>query len=117
MTYLWKRYLQASLILRVTVALVLGVLVGIVGGDEVAVWLAPLGDLLLRLLTFLIVPIVLFTLMVGVNQSREGSAGRVGGKVFLYYLGSSALAITVGLSVATLFSPGSGMTLSDRARF
>ncbi|MCO7228433.1 dicarboxylate/amino acid:cation symporter [Halomonas sp. CnH100-B] len=117
MTYLWKRYLQASLILRVTVALVLGVLVGIVGGDEVAVWLAPLGDLLLRLLTFLIVPIVLFTLMVGVNQSREGSAGRVGGKVFLYYLGSSALAITVGLSVATLFSPGSGMTLSDSASF
>lgn len=117
MTYIWKRYLQASLILRVTIALVLGVLVGIAGGDWVAVWLAPLGDLLLRLLTFLIVPIVLFTLMVGVNQSREGSAGRVGGKVFLYYLASSALAIMVGLAVATLFSPGSGMTLSDSARF
>ena len=117
MTYLWKRYLQASLILRVTIALILGVLVGIVGGDEVTVWLAPVGDLLLRLLTFLIVPIVLFTLMVGVNQSREGSAGRVGGKVFLYYLGSSALAITVGLTVATLFSPGSGMTLNDSASF
>ena len=60
-------------VLSVTIALVMGVLVGIVGGDWVAVWLAPLGDLLLRLLTFLIVPIVLFTLMVGVNQSREGS--------------------------------------------
>lgn len=117
MTYIWKRYLQASLILRVTIALVLGVLVGIAGGDWVAVWLAPLGDLLLRLLTFLIVPIVLFTLMVGVNQSREGSAGRVGGKVFLYYLASSALAIMVGLAVATLFSPGSGMTLNDSAGF
>ncbi|GGC76943.1 dicarboxylate/amino acid:cation symporter [Vreelandella lutescens] len=117
MTYLWKRYLQASLILRVTIALVLGVLVGIVGGDWVAVWLAPLGDLLLRLLTFLIVPIVLFTLMVGVNQSREGSAGRVGGKVFIYYLASSAFAIVVGLTVATLFSPGSGMTLNDSASF
>ena len=117
MTYLWKRYLQASLILRVTIALVMGVLVGIVGGDWVAVWLAPLGDLLLRLLTFLIVPIVLFTLMVGVNQSREGSAGRVGGKVFIYYLASSAFAIVVGLTVATLFSPGSGMTLNDSASF
>ncbi|KFC49541.1 hypothetical protein DK37_07160, partial [Halomonas sp. SUBG004] len=42
---------------------------------------------------------------------------RVGGKVFLYYLGSSALAITVGLTVATLFSPGSGMTLNDSASF
>jgi len=82
MTRIWKAYAQASLILRVTVALVLGVVVGLIGGETVAAWLAPLGDLLLRLLTFLIVPIVLFTLMVGVNQSREGRAGRVGGKVF-----------------------------------
>ena len=117
MTRVWKAYAQASLILRVTVALVLGVIVGLIGGETVAVWLAPLGDLLLRLLTFLIVPIVLFTLMVGVNQSREGSAGRVGGKVFGYYLTSSALAIMVGLAVATLFSPGSGMTLDESASF
>jgi Na+/H+-dicarboxylate symporter len=117
MNRIWKAYSQASLILRVTIALVLGVVVGLVGGETVAAWLAPLGDLLLRLLTFLIVPIVLFTLMVGVNQSREGSAGRIGGKVLGYYLASSALAIMVGLSVATLFSPGSGMTLDDDASF
>lgn len=117
MTRIWKAYAQASLILRVTVALVLGVVVGLVGGETVAAWLAPLGDLLLRLLTFLIVPIVLFTLMVGVNQSREGSAGRVGSKVFCYYLASSALAIMVGLTVATLFSPGSGMALDESASF
>ncbi|EHA15863.1 dicarboxylate/amino acid:cation symporter [Halomonas sp. HAL1] len=117
MTRIWKAYCQASLILRVTIALVLGVVVGLVGGEPVAVWLAPLGDLLLRLLTFLIVPIVLFTLMVGVNQSREGSAGRIGGKVFGYYLASSALAIMVGLTIATLFNPGSGMRLDEQASF
>ena len=43
MKYLWKRYLQASLILRVTIALVLGVLVGLVGGEWVATWLGPVG--------------------------------------------------------------------------
>ncbi|WP_336274798.1 dicarboxylate/amino acid:cation symporter [Vreelandella indica] len=117
MTRIWKAYSQASLILRVTIALVLGVLVGLVGDEPVAAWLAPLGDLLLRLLTFLIVPIVLFTLMVGVNQSREGSAGRIGGKVFGYYLASSALAITVGLTIASLFNPGSGMRLEEEASF
>ncbi len=117
MTRIWKAYSQASLILRVTIALLLGVAVGLVGGEPVAFWLAPLGDLLLRLLTFLIVPIVLFTLMVGVNQSREGSAGRIGGKVFGYYLASSALAIMVGLTIATLFNPGSGMRLDEEASF
>lgn len=117
MTALLKGYMRSSLILRVTIALLLGLVVGLFGGDAVATWLGPVGDLLLRLLTFLIVPIVLFTLMVGINRSREGSVGRVGGKVFAYYLVSTALAIVVGLSVASLFSPGSGMTLDENASF
>ncbi|WP_017429815.1 dicarboxylate/amino acid:cation symporter [Vreelandella jeotgali] len=117
MHFLWKKYADTSLIARVTIALVAGVAVGLLGSEATVGWLAPLGDLLLRLLTFLIVPIVLFTLMVGVNQSREGSVGRVGRKVFVYYLASTALAIVVGLAVASLFSPGSGMTLDDSASF
>ncbi|MCP1314778.1 dicarboxylate/amino acid:cation symporter [Halomonas sp. 707D7] len=115
MTALLKGYLHTSLILRVTVALVLGVVVGALGGEAVSEWLAPLGDLVLRLLTFLIVPIVLFTLMVGVNQASLDRVGRVGAKVLLYYLASSAFAIVVGLCVATLFDPGSGMTLDENA--
>ncbi|GAA3900379.1 dicarboxylate/amino acid:cation symporter [Halomonas cibimaris] len=117
MHWIWKKYADTSLIARVTIALVAGVAVGLLGSQETVGWLAPLGDLLLRLLTFLIVPIVLFTLMVGVNQSREGSVGRVGRKVFVYYLASTAFAIVVGLFVASLFSPGSGMTLDDSASF
>ncbi|WP_431355577.1 dicarboxylate/amino acid:cation symporter [Chromohalobacter canadensis] len=112
---LWQAYTKSSLILRVTIALVLGVVVGLVGGQDVADWLAPFGDLLLRLLKFLIVPIVLFTLMVGINQASAGSMGRVGRKVFVYYIGTSALAIAVGLTVASLFSPGTGMTLDSSA--
>ncbi|MCB8887881.1 dicarboxylate/amino acid:cation symporter [Halomonas malpeensis] len=107
MTTLLKGYLRASLILRITLALMLGVVVGLIGGEWIATWLAPLGDLLLRLLTFLIVPIVLFTLMVGVNQTQEGSVGRISVKVLAYYLASSAFAIVVGLAVATLLNPGS----------
>ena len=50
MKTLFRGYLDASLILRVTIALVLGVVVGLIGGETVASWLAPFGDLLLRLL-------------------------------------------------------------------
>lgn len=115
MKTLFRGYLDASLILRVTIALVLGVVVGLIGGETVASWLAPFGDLLLRLLQFLIVPIVLFTLIVGINQADLGRMGRIGGKVFIYYVATSAMAIVVGLAVASLFSPGSGMTLDDGA--
>jgi len=111
LTPLWHGYRDTSLILRVSIALVLGVVVGLVGGPTVAEWLAPLGELLMRLLKFIILPIVLFTLMVGINQGRAGSLGRIGRKVFFYYLATSALAIAVGLAVATLLSPGEGMSL------
>ena len=116
MKALWRGYLNASLILRVSIALVLGVIVGLVGGQTAADWLAPFGDLLLRLLKFLIVPIVLFTLMVGINQGERGSLGRTGRKLLAYYVVTSALAIVVGLAVATLFEPGSSMTLDQNAR-
>ncbi|MAM55893.1 MAG: dicarboxylate/amino acid:cation symporter [Salinicola sp.] len=115
MKTLFRGYLDSSLILRVTIALVLGVAVGLIGGESVAAWLAPLGDLLLRLLQFLIVPIVLFTLIVGINQADVGRMGRIGGKVFGYYVLTSALAIVVGLAVASLLSPGTGMALDDGA--
>ncbi|WIX31834.1 dicarboxylate/amino acid:cation symporter [Salinicola sp. JS01] len=115
MTSLFRAYLDASLILRVTIALVLGLAAGLLGGETLAAWVAPLGDLLLRLLKFLIVPIVLFTLIVGINQAELGRLGRMGGKVFVYYVVTSALAIVVGLAVASLLSPGSGMTLDDSA--
>ncbi|PSJ23050.1 dicarboxylate/amino acid:cation symporter [Halomonas sp. ND22Bw] len=108
---LWRVYRDSSLILRVTVALVLGAAVGLIGGPAVGEALAPLGELLMRLLKFIILPIVLFTLMSGVNQGRSGSLGRIGRKVFFYYLVTSALAIVVGLAVASLLSPGEGMTL------
>lgn len=116
MKALWKSYLNISLILKITIALILGVIVGLVFGEDTAV-LAPFGDLLLRLLTFLIVPLIFFTLIVGINQSRIGDLGRMGGKVFLFYTVSSAFAIVVGLSVASIFQPGSGMQLDGSETF
>jgi Na+/H+-dicarboxylate symporter len=116
MKALLRTYMEASLILRVSIALVLGVVVGLLGGQEAAQWLTPFGELLLRLLKFLIVPIVLFTLMVGINQAPLGSTGRLGRKLFGYYVVTSALAIMVGLAVATFFAPGSGMTLDESAQ-
>ncbi|RWZ58708.1 dicarboxylate/amino acid:cation symporter [Halobacillus fulvus] len=112
MKALWKVYTGASLIKKITIALILGITVGFIFGPDAAA-LAPLGDLMLRLLQFIIVPLILFTLIVGINQTKLSNLSRMGGKVFLYYLGTSALAIIVGLTVASLFSPGSGLTLGD----
>lgn len=113
MKALLNAYLDTSLVLRIGIALVLGLFVGLVGGSAVAEWLDPLGELLLRLLKFLIVPIVLFTLVVGINQANLGSMGRVGRKLLGFYVLTSALAITVGLVVASVLTPGSGLELTS----
>ncbi|MCG3089774.1 dicarboxylate/amino acid:cation symporter [Sporosarcina cyprini] len=109
-------YLHASLILKITIALILGIIAGFLLGDNASV-LAPFGDLLLRLLTFLIIPLILFTLIVGVNQTNISNLGRMGTKVFVYYTFSSAIAIGVGLAVASLFRPGTGMELTGNETF
>ncbi len=116
MKTIWTGYVTTSLIIKITIALILGVAVGLIFGEQAAV-LAPLGDLLLNLLTLLIVPLILFTMMVGINQSSIGDLGRMGGKVFVYYTLSSAFAIIVGLAVASLLQPGMGMQLQGNETF
>ncbi|GAB4071910.1 dicarboxylate/amino acid:cation symporter [Barrientosiimonas marina] len=116
MKKLWRGYLDTSLITKITVALVLGILAGLLFGEDATV-LSPLGDLLLRLLQFLIVPLILFTLIVGLNQANLASLGRMGGKVFIYFVGTSALAIVVGIAIASLFNPGTGLTLDGSDSF
>ncbi|MCA0988498.1 dicarboxylate/amino acid:cation symporter [Guptibacillus algicola] len=111
MKKLLRGYLDASLILKITIALILGIIVGFVFGED-ASFLAPFGDLLLNLLKFLIIPLVLFTLIVGVNQTKLGDLGRKGGKVFSYYVISSAVAMIVGITIASLFNPGEGLSLN-----
>ncbi|WP_416147986.1 dicarboxylate/amino acid:cation symporter [Salipaludibacillus sp. HK11] len=99
------------MIKKITIALILGVAVGVIFGENASA-LSPLGDLLMNLLQFIIVPLIFFTLIVGVNQTSASNLGRMGGKVFLYYAITSAFAITVGLTVASLFNPGQGTTLT-----
>src|SRR5699024_335380 len=116
MRRLWKGYIEASLMLKITIVLALGILARLIFGVDIAV-LAQFADLLLRLLQFLIVPLILFTLIVWVNQAKLGDLGRMGGKVFIYYLVSSAFAIAVGITIASIFNPGTGMTLDTSEEF
>ncbi|MCE7791112.1 dicarboxylate/amino acid:cation symporter [Salipaludibacillus sp. CUR1] len=108
---IWKAYIDTPLIKKVSIALILGAAAGFIFGENASV-LSPLGDLLMNLLQFIIVPLIFFTLLVGVNQTTAENLGRMGGKVFIYYLFTSAVAIIVGISVASLFNPGQGTTLT-----
>ncbi|ELZ60793.1 MULTISPECIES: dicarboxylate/amino acid:cation symporter [unclassified Haloferax] len=103
---LWNRYRSVGIVYRIGVAFVLGSLVGLVVGEP-ATALKPVGDLFVRLLEMLIVPIVVFTLLMGVRQLSPSSLGRVGAQVVGLYALTSAFAVAIGLGVSNLVSPGS----------
>lgn len=73
------------------------------------------GQLFLRGLMFIAVPIVLFSLVMGVSSLNDTSRlGRIGGKTIGIYLVTTALAITIGLVAANLIGPGRGFSDEQR---
>lgn len=65
------------------------------------------GDLFLRALRFIAVPIVLFSLIGGASSLSDlTKLGRIGGRTVLIYVGTTSLSITIGLLLADIVHPG-----------
>src|SRR5690625_7836229 len=103
MKKIFRGYLEVSLIWKVIIALILGVVFGLIFGESMSV-ISPLGDLLVRLLKFLIIPLIMFTIIVGINQSIIANLARMGGIVLTYYLFTSLVAIIIGLLFASIYN-------------
>jgi len=101
-----------------------GFLVG-VGGGLAAHWLGtgagwldlvltyvtqPIGDVFLRALFMLVVPLVFSALVLGVVEIGDPAAlGRIGLKTLVYILSVTAIAVTIGLIVVNVIQPGVGL--------
>jgi len=73
------------------------------------------GDLFMRGLRFIAVPIVIFSLIVGASSLNDLSKlSRIGGKTIGIYLVTTALAISIGLLFANVVKPGSYVSESTR---
>jgi len=105
---LWSRYRSIPLIWRIFVAFVLGAGAGIVFGEQMAV-VRPVGDLFLRLLNMLVIPIIIFTLLTGIRQLSPAKLGKIGGATVGLYALTTTLAGIIGLAVANVLQPGRGL--------
>jgi len=108
---LWESYKRFPVIYKILIGFVLGIIAGIVVGPQIAV-LYPLGQLLIRLLKMIVTPIVLFSLVVGAASITPKKLGRIGTKIIIYYLATSAVAVIIGIFMARLFNVGSGINLT-----
>lgn len=107
-------YFKSNLLLRILIGLVLGAIVGLIAGESI-MWVAPLGDIFIRLLTMIVMPVIFTTLVVGAASISPAELGKVGIKIVLFYLLTSALAIAIGLIMANIFKPGMGLELTGAA--
>ena len=70
------------------------------------------GQVFISLLKLMVVPLVFFSLTSGVSSLDQNlSLGRIAGKTLGLYLTTTAIAITIGLSIAVLFNPGNNLDL------
>ncbi len=107
---LFDWYFKTNLLLRILLGLALGSVIGLAVGPQIA-WVSPFGDLFVRLLKMIVMPVVIFTLIVGAASIHPSRLGRIGVKALLFYMLTSAFAVAVGLLFGNLFSPGQGLEL------
>lgn len=98
---------------QVLAAMVLGALVGAIFGEPMADRVGWIGDLFMKLLRMIIVPLVLTSIISGVASVGGGRAlGRLFSKTMGYYVFTSFLAAFVGLMMVNLIRPGVGANLA-----
>ncbi|CAB49757.1 dicarboxylate/amino acid:cation symporter [Pyrococcus abyssi] len=116
-----KKYLEFPVLQKILIGLILGAIVGLILGhygyaDAVKTYIKPFGDLFVRLLKMLVMPIVFASLVVGAASISPARLGRVGVKIVVYYLLTSAFAVTLGIIMARIFNPGAGITLAEAGK-
>jgi len=94
---------------KIFIGLFLGIIVGLIFGPK-ARSIEFIGTIFIRLITLVVVPLVFFSLALGTASLGDiKKLGRVGLKTFLYFMLTTAIAITIGLAAANLLKPGTGL--------
>ncbi len=107
-------YFKTNLLVRILLGLILGAIAGLIFGPKIVV-VSPLGDIFVRLLKMIVMPVVMFTLIVGAASIHPARLGRVGVKALVIYMITTACAVALGLIMGNIFSPGKGLELVGAA--
>ena len=103
-----KLALHWQIIIGLTLGLVYGIIAASNGwGSFTSDWVAPFGTVFISLLKLIAVPLVLASLITGVaSLSDLKKLSRIGGKTIAIYVGTTAVAVTIGLVSVNVLQPG-----------
>ncbi len=113
--------LHVKILLGLLIGLMLGLLSNIfLNGNETIKWAVsdvayPVGQIFLRLIFMIIIPLIFTAIVLGVADFRDiRKIGRVGGKVLLFTVVITALSVLIGMTVVNVVKPGSGISAENR---
>ena len=102
---------------KILIGMVLGILFGFLmnsvdGGKEfVTDWIKPFGTIFINLLKLIAVPLILASLIKGVADLKDISKiKKMGLRTIAIYIGTTLVAIVIGLAIVNLVKPGTGMS-------
>jgi Na+/H+-dicarboxylate symporter len=112
----FNEQLAENLILIATIiAVILGIGIGFIlreyytfNRNEVAYFRLP-GDLFLRMLKFLILPLITSSLISGISGLGSANAGKIAIRSLTYYFSTTIIAVITGIILVVLIQPGGGV--------
>ncbi len=101
---------------KILIGMILGIIFGFImntvdgGKGFVTDWIKPFGTIFINLLKLIAVPLILASLIKGISDLKDISKiKKMGLRTMLIYMGTTLVAIVIGLGIVNLVQPGSGM--------
>ncbi|TDE03497.1 dicarboxylate/amino acid:cation symporter [Flavobacterium hiemivividum] len=97
---------------KILIGMILGLLFGLLMKNLeqkgiVVDWIKPFGTIFINLLKMIAVPLIVVSLIVGLADLKDiAKLSKLGGRTVLFYLGSTVVAVSIGLGLANLIKPG-----------
>ena len=114
-----KNTKKINLTAQIIIALILGIVVGLMMQNHQDIansYIKPFGTIFLNLIKTIVVPLVLFSITQGIISLKDiKKVGSIGGKTVLYYMCTTAFAVTLGLVCANILQVGKGYILDTSA--
>lgn len=101
---------------KIIIGMILGIIFGVVmsqidGGKSFTInWVKPWGSIFINLLKLIAIPLILASLLKGISDLKDISKfKKIGGRSILIYIGTTVVAITIGLLAVNIIEPGGGV--------
>ena len=104
-----RAYLNFNVLYKILIGLVVGAIAGIIltacGVDSLPAWISMFGTIFTRLLKMIIIPMIVGSLVIGAASVSPATVGKVGIRVVVIYLLTSAFGVIIGLLMGNIFQP------------